>query len=458
MSVRKIKTRDRRANLLTIAAITAALALSACGGGPADPSQSGELQGAAEGKADGTYAPFFNYQPPAYAYELTATRTVAGLGAKTIAEKKAVIDQAVDALIARAKKMPWFRLQVGTNGVDRLDFPPMDMDMDGTFDEAAKKLELSFSGDGWMLASTSKAHLVAMRWSLVVYTDKDTLRVVLGVPETFTRLYFRGEQSLSSLVFVASMVHGNLRHLVHVSLKPAGYTTYRNQGIAGTELAEQQIAQLEAKLGPITPESIAPSLTLSGVKAAKVVSAIETAFEAKRLPDLNQDGKVDAADGQVLPSMFSDYMQGKLTFAQMGAMMNQGFSLWKGGYTFQQWANPRTLDLSSPWLGQLHIVELCQPFYARTALTSGLYHIPSMPCAVSVWEEQGKVRVNLLDPNFIFAYLFADAAPRMPPAMQQLFGVFPTFVYNEMAAILNAAMSDLGQSERLPLKPFPQAP
>lgn len=455
----------RSSHLLTAAltaALTLTLTLAACGS--TDPTETvaaegqdlakNEAENKAEGKAD--YHGPFSYHPPAYTYELTATRTVAGLGNKTIADKKAAIDGAIDALIKRTKKMPWFRLQVGTNGMDRLNFPPIDLDLDGKPDEAAKKIELSFSSDGWMLASTSKAHLVALRWSIVVYSDKDKLRTVIGVPETFTRIYFRGEKNLRALTWIAGMVHSNLRHLAHVALAPAGHATYLNQGVAGTELSEQRIAQLEAKLGPVTAESIAPSLTLTGVKTAQVVAALEKAFEAKRVPDLNQDGKLDSADQQVLPTMFSDYMQGKLTFAQMGAMMGQGFALWKSGGTFQQWANPRTIDLSRPWLGELYIVELCQPFYAQTALSTGLYHVPSMPCAVSVWEEQGKVRVSLLDPNFIFAYLFIDAGPKMPAAMQQLFGVFPTFVYNEMAAILNAAMGDLGLSQSLPLRPFPQ--
>jgi hypothetical protein len=439
-----------------IMAIAVTLFFVGCGAGGEDETNSwGPVM---EGKADLVgkhwHGPHAN---PSFAYELTAERTIYGLSSKDIAGKKTAIDEAVDLLVARTKKMPHLKLQVGTNGVDRLNFPPVDLDMDGTPDEAAKKIELSSASDWWMLASTSKAHVIAARWSVVVYTEGDQIKIVIGVPETFTRLYFRGEPNMPALVYMAQWIHADLRYLAHSALVHHGYSTRVDLGIPGTELDEQRIAQIEAMVGPVTAESIAPSLTLSQVKVKDVVAALEAAYSAPRVPDLNQDGVVDQGDEAVLPTMFGEYMQGMVTFEQMGQMMGQGFSMWKGGYTFQQWANPRTIDLSSPWLGQSFIVELCQPFYANTALSTGLYHIPSMPCAVSVWEEKGKVRVNLLDPGFIFAYFFADAAPQMPPAMQQLFAVFPTFVYNEMVGILNAAMTDLGQTEALSYRSFPQA-
>lgn len=402
--------------------------------------------------------PYMPTQPMDHVYELLATKNVPGLGAQAIADKKLAVDEVIDLLVTQANKMPGTKVALGTNGANRFNFPPVDLNMDGTPDEVGKKLEVSLPSDGWMLATTDRALGIGMRWSIGVYTDGDLLKIVIGVPETFVRLYFRGQPNLSSLANKALGYHGTLRFLVDKAVKGQGYTTRINQGLAGTEMGDAMIAQIEQMMGPITAESIAPSLTLSGVQVDDVVSAIENAFAVPRVPDLNGDGNVDAADQMVLPTMFGMFMQGAITFEQMAGMMGQGYQLWSNGYTFQQWVAPRTVDLSGPLQGKYYIIELCQPFYAGTALFTGLHHVPSMPCAVAVWEEQGQVRLNVLDPNFIFAYFFSDAGPTMPPAMQQLFAVFPTLVFNDLAAVVNAAMKDIGSSAALPLHSFPPMP
>jgi hypothetical protein len=48
-------------------------------------------------------------------------------------------------------------------------------------------------------------------------------------------------------------------------------------------------------------------------------------------------------------------------------------------------------------------------------------------------------------------YFFADWAGVLPPAMAQLFSVFPTFVYNEMVTLVNAGLADMGVSARMSL-------
>jgi hypothetical protein len=105
--------------------------------------------------------------------------------------------------------------------------------------------------------------------------------------------------------------------------------------------------------------------------------------------------------------------------------------------------------------GPINLLEICQPFYAGTALSTGYHHMAVMPCVVSVWEDKGQVHVNILDPNFLFAYFFKDGADTMPPAMADLFMVFPTFVLNEIAAIVNTGLEQAGVAERFDFMPLP---
>jgi hypothetical protein len=432
------RKKHKRSILVALAA-SALLAVAGCGSGEQDPGQvAREVQGKAN--CPSTLGP--------HAFELSAVKATPGLAQSSIADKKSTVAQATDRLVKWAGKLPYVKLLVGTNGMERLDFPAVDSDMDGNPDEVAQKLELSFPTDDWFLWLADPARGLALRWSVVVLTDGDAVKVVIGVPDTFVRLYFRGEPHLPLLRAWARWNHHRLRDIVHLALAGDGFTTRVNQGLPGTELTETTISSVEAMLGPVTAESIAPSLTIDGanVSVSQVVAAIETAFTAKRVPDLDADGDVDADDLQVLPTAMQQFLQGQMSETELAGMLGQGASLWGNGLTFQQWANPRTLQI-----GQVHVVELCQPFYAATALGTGLHHVPAMPCAVSVWQEGDVVRVNLLDPDVIFAYFFRDAAPQMPPAMQQLFAIFPAFVFNEMAGVVNAAMADLGATPRLAL-------
>ena len=402
-----------------------------------------------------------------YMYELTAQKVVPGLSGQTIDEQRAVVDETLDRLVAAAEGEPGLEIVVGTNGADRTAFPPVDLNMDGTPDNVGKMVEVWLWSHSWFLTSTDLAHGIGLPWTIVAYSNSgdaedpsdDTVDVVIGVPETFTRLFFRGEPNADLLESVARCIHHpRLRYLVHRALQDDGYATNLDQGIPETEMGEAEIAAIEALTGrPLSAEVIAPSLTLRHVKVAEVVAALEQAVVSPTVGDLNQDGEVDDdLDEGVLPYMVQQYMAGNLTFEEIAGALAGAFDYWSAGYTFQQWQVPRVLDLSHPILGKLYIIELCQPFYAGTALSTGLHHMPSMPCAIAVWQVHGGVKVSLLDTSFIFAYFFADAPNHMPPPMLQLFGVFPTLVFNDMAAVVNSATTEiLGLDVTLDLHPFP---
>ncbi len=388
-------------------------------------------------------------------YELLAKGEVPGLSRMSIAEKKTVIDGVVDRLIEEVGATRSLEIEVGSNGLDRLHFPPVDLDLDGVVDEVGRTIEVSAWTDAWFLRSTELTHAAALPWSLAVYSEGDMLKVVLGVPETFTRLFFRGERTLPGLVATARAVpHRMIRKMVADALTGRDFETGLNKGLPGTEMDEERITAMESVFGPVTPETIAPSVVLPGATVDEVVAAIEAAVVLPRVPDLNGDGATDdGLDEAMMPEMLGRYVAEELSFEEMLGMMEMGFDMWPHGFTFQQWVHARTLDLSSPGTGAIHLIELCQPFYAAVALSSGLHHMPAMPCAVTVWEVDGGVALNVLDPAFIFAYLFADAADTMPPALQKLFGLFPAFVYNEMVTLVNAGLRNLGYQNAYELHP-----
>ncbi len=441
-ATRSLSAKALRTSFGLVLGLTTALTAGACGGA-GDEEAFGEAD-YAMGQAPGME----------HVFELLATRHVPGLAAADVAGKRAVLDDAIDRMIAEATLMPGLDVAIALDGNDRLEFPPVDFNMDGVPDDVGTMIEVTLPNDNAMLASTDLAHIIGLPWRIAVYTKGDDIEIVTGVPETFTRLYLRGESP--SWVGVTTHVHHQrIRALVDNGLSSGGgYVTGINTGLPGTEMTEATIAATESMMGPITPESIAPVVEIAGVSVEAVVEAIKAGFSASTVPDLNQDTVLDANDLAVLPNAFGAYINGEMSFEEMGGMMGQGFDLWNYGLTFQQWKVARVLDLSSPQNGSLYLIKLCQGFYAGTALSTGLHHMPSMPCAVAVWMENGVVKVSVLDPAFIFGYFFQDAMGLMPAPMQDLFSVFPTFVYNEMAGVVNAAVGPLGAQELLPLHSF----
>jgi hypothetical protein len=395
-----------------------------------------------------------------FAYELTASKT---LDDTSLAAKKAAVDATLDLLVAQFEAKGPAEVLVGQAGflgdaTDRLPFPVVDFDMDGVPDEAGKSIEVQFPNDPVLMVKAGLGRAIALPWAIAAYTQGDTLNVVFGVPETFTRVYFRGAKRMKSLQRKAERRHKRLRRVVNRALRKSGYATNLETGLPGSEMTESKIAQIESMLGPITDQSIAPSVRLSGVTVEQVTAALDVAFHRPHVADLTGDGVVDEQDHALLPSKFQAYIMSggtNPTFEQMACMMQGAVPLWEQGLTFQQWRAPRVLDQSSEQVGELYQIELCQSFYAASALSTGYHHMPAMPCAIDVWQEGDEVVVNILHPAFIFGYFFQDALPQMPPFMQQLFSIFPTMVYNEMAALANAGLADLGQTTRFALQDLP---
>jgi uncharacterized protein (DUF302 family) len=390
-----------------------------------------------------------------YAYERLAYMEVSGLSDMTIEEKTDLVEDTLDLVIDQTAEHSELWVAEGTNGMQYLPFPPVDFDMDGSPDEVVRQIEISFLDDEAYLRSTSLAKVIALPWPVAAYTDDDSVAVIIAVPQAFVSTYFRDASNMSGLLQVAKNIqHRGLVALVHEALEDSGFDLVQ-EGLPGTILDDAIIADIEGYMGiPITQEFIAPSVALPDADIKDVVAGLVAAFKTPSVPDLNGDGKLDSADEGVFPAKFMEYMRGEISFEEMVGMLSMGFELWAQGYSFQQWAVPRVLDLSTPGR-QTFVIELCQRFYAATALSTGLHHAPSMPCAVAVWVENGVVYANLLNPEFIFAYFFIDAGPNMSDEMAQLFSVFPTMVFNEMAGLFNTAVRQMGYDDQVDFHPIP---
>jgi hypothetical protein len=378
-----------------------------------------------------------------------------------IPSKVAELDAIITAIATEIEADENMFVAVGTKEIGTLGttsafipYPPVDYNMDGSPDDAGHMLEVSFDDDSEFLR-VGLRHGIALPWQIAAYTYGDTIYVIAGVPQTVVRTYFRGVDNFDQLMSLSTQYQSKIETVVASALEPLGFTTHINTAIENTQLGEFEIAAIETAFGQeLTPDFIAPSITITSdsVDMDTVITAIENAFLADEVPDLDGNGKAgEQGDDAVLPNAIMDYIAGNMTFEQFSAMLKQGMEIWGNGGAFQDWQFLREIEFSDDQAGTYHLMELCQPFYSGVALGFGLYHMPSMPCALGVWEDSEGVHVNLLAPQFIFGYFFADATETLEPTspMMQIFSVFPTMVYNELVGIINSALRDIGVEEQL---------
>ncbi len=381
-----------------------------------------------------------------FLYEHSASRPLADGESPSEA-----VNETVELLKNEITRAPGMSLVHGLEGKDQVEFPPIDYDMDGTPDAHGAAVEIAFAGDRFFTLDLGRSFGVP--WVIGIYAQYGQVYVDLGVPETFTSLYFQGSPHLPTYYAMAGRRHWMMRVMVHHALWRDGFTTLQDEGIEGTEMPQWRIAEIAEATG-VDVNTGTRTLTLPpGHTITEVRTALEEAFaqsaSGATTPDLDQDGTV----GEELPESFQAYLQGQMTCDDMHQSMSQAMGLWEQGGTFQPWKSVRTLDQHPFGPRNSFVIEVCQGFYASMALTSGIHHLSAMPCNVGVWEKNGRVTVSILDANFIFSYFFVDA--QMPEPMMKLFGMFPTTVYNEMAAVTNNALASLGETSRFELQPIP---
>jgi hypothetical protein len=401
-------------------------------------------------------------------FEQLAVLPRAGIASLSLSDKSARLESVLNAVVIAAQNTAGVQVAYGAKSLGTvgntpalLPFPVVDVNMDGVPDETGRMVELRFSGDEAFLAN-SLGLGIALPWPVAAYTDSagDTIQIVAAVPETWTRTHLRGTPNLQTLINQAVQNRKVIEQVVQTALKPLGFEILNRPLPQGMDLGESQIAALETRFGQaLTPDFVAPSVTLSGsfVNARDVATAIENVFLADQVPDLDGNGVAgEGSDDAVLPSAMMNFLGGRMSFEAFSGMMAQGPMVWGQGGSFQDWVVLRTVEVAGPNGTSMQVIELCQEFYAGTALGFGLHHMPVMPCAIGVWEDAQGVHVSILNTVFLFGYLFSDVQldPNQPIA--QIFSIFPAFVFNDLAGGVNAALAGLGlpQTERFALLPL----
>jgi hypothetical protein len=189
-------------------------------------------------------------------------------------------------------------------------------------------------------------------------------------------------------------------------------------------------------------------------------------------------------DGNRLPCAFFQALYSATSeqdvFEFLEPVLEQAVEVWTTELaTLQPWIHFRTLALTGLWQDgarRMRTMEICQPFYA-----SGVLNVPNapgvsasptferflvLPCKVAVWRDKRGVHVTALNPLSILGTYLDDVIPELleqcthglQPACNAvtLFGLFPMIVHNDITALVNHVLKDLGEDEdvRMPYYDF----
>lgn len=81
------------------------------------------------------------------------------------------------------------------------------------------------------------------------------------------------------------------------------------------------------------------------------------------------------------------------------------------------WRSARTFPLNFPGDSGVKVVEMWSDTYMDEIELAGSYHLPALPFAVGSWVEGDTVRVNLLEPEFIFGVFYSDISEQRMQAL-----------------------------------------
>jgi len=112
--------------------------------------------------------------------------------------------------------------------------------------------------------------------------------------------------------------------------------------------------------------------------------------------------------------------------------------------------------VTKPNTKKANVVEFCNKKYAGMAMgvtpiigdkkvVNGYTHAPSLPCEVSVWNDDKHIYIDMLDPSAIFTLFFSDvlfSTDMQDPEFANALNAMPPQVKAEIVAIIYAALQE----------------
>ncbi len=250
-------------------------------------------------------------------------------------------------------------------------------------------------------------HAVALPCEIAVTQEGSDVNVVLLNPEAIFTLFFQDvpAEYAEDMGGLAATVRQELEDLVILALADFDVDIRRED--VGTRYDLAQAAELSQMGYAMTADMDIPAEYLGSDddKAAFKALFVETMLET-----LTHEG-----------------------MDEVGSTVE--------GLTVDDWRSARKIALGLP--GGVGVVEMCSPTYAAAAMSTGPVHAPALPCQIAIWVEGDTLRIDALDPQYIFGVFFADA----PAEMMEEMGGLVKAVQDDMMLVIEATKAALAPIE-----------
>jgi len=326
-----------------------------------------------------------------------------------------------------------------------LIFPYLHTDMNSLNDEASCNVELWHTQIDTLLQETAvNEYAAALPWPVAVYTDGDTIKVSIRSAAASVRMFMHDEKSRDRRRYeqIAAEIDADIIAYLKETLETIdGFEFDHPDDMDATSITTSDVRRIIVNGAHYDGDGMldygTPSISFkSDATVEEMVQTMLHAVNACRTPILSPEstGGCTPEDFQMLPMMFGNYVNGKDTEG-LSAALGQAQIVWENGGTFQKWKSVKLYAPKSA-KGDLHVISICQPFYATTMLNlTGAFHQTTMPCRIMIWKEEETFHISMSNPEVFLPAFFHDAV--LPDNLAKLFPVFATFVHNEIAAMIN---------------------
>ena len=263
-------------------------------------------------------------------------------------------------------------------------------------------------GENGTKVANGSYHATALPCEVSIYNDDNGIYVDMLNPETiftlfFTELFKSPEMEnidfKNAMLAMPTQVKNEIYVLIHNAFKGETYEkTNIQMGPLYTKMSEIFAATDTSKKGKepyrhYNFKATDSTKEFTAADAKNIAQTIVAVMTNEHQADKASIGTQEAALFNKLPSRLA---------------ADPKNPLWRSG---------RLEPLSLP--GGSFVVEACSPTYAKEALSTGPYHTTALPCEIAVTvnpKDKNSIDISILNPEFMFGALFADAMEKMSEA------------------------------------------
>jgi len=285
-------------------------------------------------------------------------------------------------------------------------------------------------GDNGAKVQNGIYHTTALPCEVTIYNDEDGIYVDMLNPETIFTLFF------TEVFSSAEMENSDFK--TDMMALP---TQVKNEIFAmiynAFDAAEETYTKTAIKMGTIYSSMSKAVATTDTANSGKEPYRHYTYTGDGVTTYTSTDAKAIAA--KIITAMTSE--EEGTVGVQEDALLSTLPSTIAG--KVPSWRSGRLEPLKVP--GGSWIVEACSPTYAKEALSTGEYHTPALPCEIAVFvnpDDNTKIDISFLNPEFMFGALFADGMAKMSAEEISAFDTIISNINGDLKTIVDYAMKN----------------